>query len=70
MLANKINKRVWLMCALRTHVNKSSFEKVLLGIEKAVKTFSIFDKLFSKLIYYCVSLRHTLVKSLIKFNLF
>ena len=44
------------MCALRAYINKSSFEKVLLGIEKVVKTFSIFDKLFPKLVYYCVSL--------------
>ena len=56
-------KWVRLMCVLKAHINKSSFEKVLLGIEKAVKTFSIFDKLFLKLVYYCVSLGHTLVKS-------
>ena len=54
------------MCALRAHINKSSFGKVLLGIEKVVKTFSISDKLFPKLVYYCVSLRHTLVKPLKK----
>ena len=51
------------MCALRAHINKSSFGKVLLGIEKVVKTFSISDKLFPKLVYYCVPLGHTLVKS-------
>ena len=39
--------------------NKSIFGKVLLGIEKTVKTFSIPDKLFPKLVYY----EHTLVKS-------
>ena len=33
--------------------NKSIFGKVLLEIEKVVKTFSIFDKLFPKLVYYC-----------------
>ena len=42
------------MCALKAHINKSIFRKVLLEIEKVVKTFSIPDKLFSKLIYYCV----------------
>ena len=52
------------MCALRAHINKSIFRKVLLGIEKVVKTFSISNKLFSKLVYYCVPLGHTLVKSL------
>ena len=53
------------MCALRAHINKSSFRKVLLEIEKAVKTFSISDKIFPKLVYYCVPLGHTLVKSYI-----
>ena len=53
------------MCALRAHINKSSFRKVLLGIEKAVKTFSFFDKLFPKVVYYCVPLGHTLVKSIL-----
>jgi len=42
--------------------NKSIFGKVLLEIEKVVKNFSIFDKFFPKLVYYCVPLRHTLVK--------
>ena len=42
------------MCALRAHINKSIFGKVLLGIEKVVKTFSIPNKLFPKLVYYCV----------------
>ena len=41
------------MCALRAHINKSIFGKVLLGIKK-VTTFSIPNKLFSKLVYYCV----------------
>ena len=53
------------MYALRAHINKSIFGKVLLGIEKVVKTFLISDKLFSKLDYYCVPLGHTLVKSLL-----
>ena len=51
------------MC-VRTYIIKSIFEKVLLGIEKVVKIFSILNKLFPKLVYYCVSLGHTLVKSL------
>ena len=36
------------MCALRTQINKSIFGKVLLGIEKVVKTFSIPNKFFPK----------------------
>ena len=44
------------MCALRAHINKFIFEKILLKIEKVTKTFSISDKFFSKLIYYCVPL--------------
>ena len=40
---------------------KSIFRKVLSEIEKIVKTFSIFNKFFSKLIYYCVSLEHPLI---------
>ena len=36
------------MYALRVYINKSVFEKILLGIEKTVKTFSILDKTFSK----------------------
>ena len=49
------------MCVLKVYVNKFNFRKVLLGIEKVVKIFSIFDKFFSKLVYYCVPLGHTLV---------
>ena len=52
------------MCTLKAHINKSIFGKVLLGIEKVVKTFSIPNKLFPKLVYYCVPLWHTLIKSL------
>ena len=36
---------------LRAHINKSIFGKVLLEIEKVVKTFSILNKLFAKLVY-------------------
>ena len=53
------------MCALRAHINKSIFGKILLRIEKVVKTFSISDKTFPKLVYYCVPLGHTLIKSYI-----
>ena len=56
--------RVRLMCVLKAHINKSIFGKVLLGIEKVVKTFSIPNKLFPKLVYYCVPLGHTLIKSI------
>ena len=38
----------------QNYINKSIFGKVLLGIEKVVKTFSIPNKLFPKLVYYCV----------------
>ena len=36
------------MYALRTYINKFIFGKILLGIQKTVKTFSISDKTFSK----------------------
>ena len=36
------------MYAFRTYTNKSVFGKILSGIEKIVKTFSISDKTFSK----------------------
>ena len=36
------------MYTLRAYINKSVFGKILLGIEKVVKTFSIFNKTFSK----------------------
>ena len=58
-----INKSIFGKVLLRmTHINKSIFGKVLLEIKKFVKTFLIFDKLFPKLIYYCVP---TIVKSYI-----
>ena len=40
--------RVWLMYVLRVYINNFVFEKILLGIEKAVKIFSVLDKTFSK----------------------
>ena len=52
------------MCALKIYINKFIFKKVLLVIEKVVKTFSISYKLFSKLVYYYISLEHTLIKSI------
>ena len=40
-------KRTWLICVL----NKFIFGKKLLRIEKIIKISSIFNKLFSKLVY-------------------
>ena len=51
-------------------VNKSIFKKFLLRIKIVVKTFSIPDKLFLKLIYYFVPLGHILVKSSINLVIF
>ena len=36
------------MYVLRVYINNFVFEKILLGIEKAVKIFSVLDKTFSK----------------------
>ena len=36
------------MCALRAHIKFSIFRNIFLGIEKAIITFSILDKIFSK----------------------
>ena len=49
---------------IRAYINKFIFEKILSKIKKIVKTFSIFDKHFPKLVYYCVPKGHTIVKSL------
>ena len=47
------------MYALRTYINKFIFGKILLGIEKTVKTFSISDKTFSKnSILLCALMAH------------
>ena len=44
------------------HILKSIFEKILLGIEKAVKTFSIPDKTFSKnSILLCALMAHKIL---------
>jgi len=45
-------------------INKFIFGKYLLRIEKVVKIFSTLDKIFTKLVYYCVLLKHRLVKSI------
>ena len=36
------------MCALRAHIKLSVFGNIFLGIEKAVITFSILEKMFPK----------------------
>ena len=51
------------MCALRAHIKLSIFGNIFLKIEKAVNTFSILEKIFSKNENYCVPLGHTLAKS-------
>ena len=48
------------MCALRAHIKLSIFGNIFLEIEKAVNTFSILEKFFSKNENYYVSLGHTL----------
>ena len=53
------------MCALRAHIKPSIFRNIFSVIEKVVNTFSIFEKIFPKMINYCVPLGHTLVKSYI-----
>ena len=40
--------RVWLMCALRAHIKLFIFGNIFSEIEKAVITFSILEKFFSK----------------------
>ena len=42
------------MYALRAHINLSNFENIFSGIEKAIITFSIFEKFFSKNENSCV----------------
>ena len=37
------------MCALRAHIKPSIFRNIFSGIEKAVITFSILEKIFSKM---------------------
>ena len=53
------------MCVLRAHIKPSIFGNIFSGIKKVVNTFSIFENFFfPKMINYCLSLRHTLVKSI------
>ena len=49
-----IDARDKLLKSISNMGHKSSFGKILLGIEKIVKIFSILNKLFLKLVYYCV----------------
>ena len=37
------------MCALKTHIKSSIFRNILLGIEKVLIVFSIFEKIFPKI---------------------
>ena len=45
---NRIISRVRLMCALRAHIKLYIFRNIFSGTEKAVITFSILEKIFSK----------------------
>ena len=49
-------------------INKSVFEKNLSRIKKLSKLFQFFIEKISNIIYYCVFLEYTLIKSLIKCN--
>ena len=40
--------KVRLMCALRAHIKFSTFRNIFSGIEKAIITFSILEKIFSQ----------------------
>ena len=54
------------MCVLkfRIHIKLFIFENILSGIEKVINTFSIFEKKIFKIKNYCMSLGHTLTKSI------
>ena len=54
------------MCVLkfRTHIKLFIFENIFSRIEKVISTFSIFEKKISKNENYCMSLGHTLEKSI------
>ena len=54
------------MCVLSVHIKPSIFENIYSKIEKCVNTFSISEKIFLKIINYCIPLRHTLLKFNIK----
>ena len=55
------------MCALRAHVKLSNFRNILSGIEKAVNTFSIFEKIFPNIGYLMCALRAHISKILINY---
>jgi len=52
------------MCALRAHIEQSIFRNIFSKIEKVINTFSISEKKISKKENYCMSLSHTLIKSI------
>ena len=54
------------MCVLkfRIHIKLFIFGNILSRIEKVVSTFSIFKKKFFKIENYCMSLGHTLTKTI------
>ena len=68
-IPSKPKKSIIYWVRLRAYINKSVFGKILSEIEKIIKTFQFSIKFFSKIIYYCVSLRHMLVKSLYIFDM-
>ena len=55
---------VRLMCVLRVYIKPFIFENIFSEIKKTVNIFSISKKIFSKIINYCVSLGHILIKSI------
>ena len=57
-----------LMCALRVYIKPSIFGNIFLKIEKIVNIFSIPKKIFPKIINYCVSLGHILIKYIYIYN--
>ena len=68
-MPSKPKKSIIYWVRLRAYINKSVFGKILSEIEKIIKTFQFSIKLFPKIIYYCVPLRHVLVKSLYIFDM-
>ena len=55
---------VRLMCVLRVYIKPFIFGNIFSEIEKTVNIFSIPKKIFPKIINYCVSLGHILIKSI------
>ena len=62
--------RILLTCALKAHNNILFLEKILLGIEKILTTFSISDKFFSKTNLLTCALLLRIEKVLIVFSIF